>query len=90
LPRPFLARDTFLLFLSLSIDFKAAHYWSTSEEVLRMTYVPSTGLDLSIIIPILDERDNLQEFYRHATMVLTQLHRTYEIILSTMGVLMVL
>jgi glycosyltransferase involved in cell wall biosynthesis len=40
---------------------------------------------LSIIIPILDERDNLLELYRYATMVLAQIHRVYEIILVDDG-----
>jgi glycosyltransferase involved in cell wall biosynthesis len=37
-------------------------------------------IDLSIIIPILNERDNLPELYHQLTMVLTHLNRTYEII----------
>jgi glycosyltransferase involved in cell wall biosynthesis len=36
--------------------------------------------DLSIIIPVLNERDNLPELYHQLTMVLTHLNRPYEII----------
>lgn len=42
-------------------------------------------IELSIIIPILNERDNLPELYQQLTLVLTQLHRTYEIILVDDG-----
>lgn len=38
------------------------------------------GIELSIIIPILNERDNLQELQRQLTQVMTPLSRTYEII----------
>jgi glycosyltransferase involved in cell wall biosynthesis len=38
------------------------------------------SVDLSVIIPILNERDNLSELYQQLTMVLSHLNRTYEII----------
>ncbi len=40
----------------------------------------SSRTDLSIIIPILDERENLPELYQRLTNVLTHLNRTYEIV----------
>src|ERR671925_355713 len=36
--------------------------------------------DLSIIIPVLNERDNLAELYHQLAMVLTHLNHPYEII----------
>ena len=39
-----------------------------------------TSVDLSVIIPILNERDNLSELYQQLTMVLSHLNRTYEIV----------
>ena len=42
--------------------------------------VSSAKTDISIIIPILNERESLPELYQQLTMILAQLHRTYEII----------
>ncbi|PON17638.1 glycosyltransferase [Candidatus Entotheonella serta] len=38
------------------------------------------GIELSIIVPILNERNNLQELQRQLTQVLTEVGRSYEII----------
>lgn len=44
-------------------------------------YKPAeASLDLSVVIPILNERDNLSELYQQLTMVLSHLNRTYEIV----------
>jgi glycosyltransferase involved in cell wall biosynthesis len=45
-----------------------------------MQYKDDIKLDLSIIIPICNERDNLTELYQQLTLVLSRLHCTYEII----------
>jgi glycosyltransferase involved in cell wall biosynthesis len=45
-----------------------------------MQDLSDTKTDLSIIIPILNERENLPELYHQLTMILAHLNRTYEII----------
>jgi len=42
--------------------------------------VSDASLDLSIVIPILNERDSLPELHHHLTMLLTEMNRSYEII----------
>lgn len=45
-----------------------------------MAAIPGSTTALSVIVPILNERDNLPELQRRLTHVLTRLDRTYEII----------
>ena len=50
-----------------------------------MHELANTKPDLSVIIPILNERDNLPELYHELTLVLSDLNRTYEIVVVDDG-----